>query len=121
VPGSVAVVPYLPVSVPDGVRYIAAFIIVFSIVWLTFSFASIAAAELIKAFKLGWLDKALGAFFGLIKGMVIVTVLVLLAGLTVLPRETFWKEAVFSTPLEAWVKFLKPWLPVELSKRLKYD
>ena len=47
--------------------------------------------------------------------------LVLLAGLTTLPRDPMWRNAMLSSPLEAFALYLKAWLPGDLSKRIKYD
>ena len=48
-------------------------------------------------------------------------ILVLLAGLTSLPRQPVWRNAVLSAPLEAFAGYVKTWLPAELSQRIKYD
>jgi membrane protein required for colicin V production len=50
-----------------------------------------------------------------------VLVAVMLAGLTMLPKETFWREAVLSSPLEAAVVAAKPLLPAELAQRVKLN
>jgi membrane protein required for colicin V production len=49
-----------------------------------------------------------------------VLVVVLLAGLTPLPREPFWREAALSGPFETAALALRPYLPVGLMQRLKY-
>jgi membrane protein required for colicin V production len=48
-------------------------------------------------------------------------VAVLLAGLTPLPRQPAWANAVLSPPLEALAQALKPWLPQIWSSNLSYD
>ena len=53
-------------------------------------------------------------------GLVVVLLIVLLAGLTALPKQPFWRQALLSEPLETGVMALKPWLPEELSKRISY-
>jgi membrane protein required for colicin V production len=50
-----------------------------------------------------------------------VMVVVLLAGLTTLPRQPVWNNAMLSAPLEALAVFVKPWLPQYLSQRITYD
>jgi membrane protein required for colicin V production len=62
-----------------------------------------------------------GMLFGLARGGLIVLVLVLLAGLTTLPRDPLWRNAMLSSPLEAFAMHVKVWLPGDWSRRIKYD
>ncbi len=50
-----------------------------------------------------------------------VMVLVLLGGLTSLPKQPVWKDALLSAPLEDVEKSMKTWLPEGLSKRITYS
>ncbi len=75
---------------------------------------------LVNATGLGPIDRVLGASFGLAKGVAIVLLGAVLAGLTVLPREAGWQEAHMAMPLETAVMAIKPKLPEGLAKRLRY-
>ena len=46
---------------------------------------------------------------------------VLLAGLTMLPRQPAWRHAMFSAPLEALANVIKVWLPYDFSRHVNYD
>jgi membrane protein required for colicin V production len=46
---------------------------------------------------------------------------VFLAGLTSLPKDARWRNAMFSSPLEALVISVLPWLPRDIAKHVKYD
>ena len=114
--------PMLPQAIPgESLRLLAAFLILFLITLLISSLLAIALAEVFKKIGLGWLDRMLGAFFGLARGVLIVGVIVLLGGLTTFPRETFWRDAMFSTPFEALVISALPWLPEGIAKHINYD
>ena len=116
------IAPLLPEVVPtESVRYVAAFVLLFLGALLLMSLVTIALAELVKTLKLGAFDKGLGALFGVLRGGLIVLTLVLLAGMTSLPRQGFWRNAMFSAPLEAFAADVKPWLPEGLSKRISYE
>ena len=78
-------------------------------------------SRLVKGAGFAFEDRLLGALFGLARGGLVVMVLVLLAGLTTLPRDPMWRNAMLSSPLEAFALYLKAWLPGDLSKRIKYD
>lgn len=114
--------PLLPQAIPsESLRLLAAFLILFLATLLVCSLLAIAFSQIFKQVGLGWLDRFLGAIFGLARGIVIVGVLVLLAGLTSLPKDTQWRNAMFSAPLEAMVVSLLPWFPSDIAKHIKYD
>lgn len=119
---TVQLAPLLPQSIPsEELRLLAAFLVLFLLTLLVCSLLAIAVSSLFKQVGLGWLDRGLGAFFGLVRGMLVVLVAVLLAGLTGLPRAPEWREAMFSAPLEALVLESLPWLPEGVAKHVKYD
>jgi membrane protein required for colicin V production len=112
----------LPQSIPtQQLRMLAAYALVFFLVFVVMSVLSITIGQLLKVLGVGPLDRLLGAAFGFARGMVMVLALVLVAGLTNVPKEPFWRNATFSAPLEALVTGLKPWLPEALRKELKYE
>lgn len=114
--------PLLPASIPSPeLRLLAAFVVVFLAALLIMTLLGIALSHTLKAVGLGPMDRALGAVFGLARGLAIVWIGVLLAGLTSLPKESAWKNAMLSAPLEALVLGFRPWLPDDVAKRLRYD
>lgn len=115
-------VPLLPADIPtEQLRILAAYVIVFLGVLLVSSLLTIALSSLIKKIGLNWFNRFLGGFFGLVRGLLIVCVLVFLAGLTSFPKDARWTNAMFSAPLEALVKSALPWVPQTVSKHVKYD
>lgn len=101
-------------------RMLAAFLALFLVTLIAMSLLAIVLSKLVSAAGLGLLDRGLGVVFGLARGLVIVMVAVLAAGLTPAPRQPEWRNAAFSAPLEAAAVSIKPWLPEELSQRIKY-
>lgn len=116
------VVPLLPYDIPsEKLKMLAAFLILFLAVLLVTSLLSIALSGLLKEVGLGWLNRLLGGVFGLLRGLLIVTVLVLLAGMTQLPKDERWTNAMFSAPLEALAKTVLMWLPKSISQHVSYE
>ncbi len=112
----------LPPSIPtESLRLLAAFLILFLVALLVCSLLGIALSHIFKKMNLGWLDRCLGGAFGLVRGIVIVTVLVFLAGLTAASKDARWRNAMFSAPFEAIVINLLPWLPRDIARHVKYD
>ena len=87
---------------------------VFLVVLVAMSVLAILVSKLVKSAGLGLDDRVLGGVFGLARGVLVVMVLVLLAGLTALPRQPAWRDAVLSGPLEAFAGTIKVWLPADL-------
>jgi membrane protein required for colicin V production len=115
-------VSLLPADIPtEQLRILAAYVIVFLGVLLVSSLLTIALSSLIKKIGLNWFNRFLGGFFGLVRGLLIVCVLVFLAGLTSFPKDARWTNAMFSAPLEALVKSALPWVPQMVAKHVKYD
>lgn len=114
--------PLLPEDIPtEALKTLAAFLILLVAVLLINSFFSVAISSLVRKIGLGWLNRFLGVIFGFAKGLLIVCVLVFLAGLTSLPKEKLWINAMFSSPLEVLVKSALPWLPDSVTKHVKFD
>ena len=105
----------------ESVRALVAFIAVFIATLLAMSLLALAVSGLMKKAGLGVEDRLLGGFFGFARGMLIVLVLVLLAGLTRLPKQPTWTEAMLSPPLEALAGAARPWLPQILARNVSYD
>jgi len=104
----------------EEIRLLAGFAVVFVLVLIGLSVLAVMASKLVKIAGLGMADRALGGVFGLLWGALVVTILVLLAGLTSLPRQPVWRNAILVPMLEASAGYVKTWLPAELSKRIKY-
>jgi membrane protein required for colicin V production len=116
------VVPLLPYDIPtEKLKMLAAFVILFLAVLLVTSLIAIALSTLLKGIGLGWLNRLFGGIFGLLRGLLIVTVLMLLAGMTQLPKDERWTNAMFSAPLEALVKTVLMWLPPSISQHVSFD
>jgi membrane protein required for colicin V production len=119
---AIQLMPLLPTDIPtEPLRVLASHLILFFGVLLISSLLTIALSSLIKKVGLNWFNRGVGAFFGLARGLLIVCILIFLAGLTNLPKDTRWTNAMFSPPLEALVKTALPLLPQAVAKHVRYD
>lgn len=110
----------MPESLGGLLSNLLAFLAIFIGTWLLSGLTGLILSKLVKAAGLGWTDRLLGALLGLVRGLIIVLLGVMLAGLTPLPREPFWRNAMLSAPLETTVTAIKPWLPEGLALRIRY-
>ena len=115
-------IPLLPDAIPtESLKVLAAFVILFLATLIVASLISITLSQLINKIGLGWINRLLGGVFGLVRGLLIVGILVLLAGLTSIPKEPLWRNAMFSAPFEAFVIKCLPWVPENIAKLVQYD
>ncbi len=111
----------LPRALSEPVwRQLAGFVAVFVATLLLFSLLRLLFSRLLRAVGLGLADRLLGAVFGVARGALVVLVLVLVGGMTALPRQTWWAEALLAPPLETAVLAMKPWLPAAVGQRIRY-
>jgi membrane protein required for colicin V production len=71
----------------------ASFLLLFLITLIVGSLIRVLLGESIKKTTLTFTDRLGGMIFGALHGMVVVVVLVMLAGLTPLPDDLWWKES----------------------------
>lgn len=114
--------PYMPeVLEGNGLKSAAAFFAVFVVTLILCGIAAWALSKLIKSFGLDWrTDGVLGAFFGFMRGWLLVLLIVLLAGLTKLPQTLFWRDALFSKTLQNVALLAKDLLPDDMAKRVSF-
>ena len=77
-----------------------------------------ALARAVQAVGLGVIDRGLGALFGLARGLAIVLLGVLVAGLTDAPRAPWWQQSLLAAPLVAAALQFRDWLPEAWARRL---
>ncbi|WP_374353661.1 CvpA family protein [Chitinimonas sp.] len=112
----------MPAGIPTvELRLIAGFVSILLGVWFLSAIIRVTLAQFIRATGLGPLDRLLGALFGMARGLVIVLALVIVGGLTGLPKQPLWRNAMFSPPLEAAAVSIKPWLPEALAGKLHFE
>jgi membrane protein required for colicin V production len=114
--------PYMPaVLESETLKSAAAFLAVFVTTLILCGIAAWALNKLIKSFGLDWrTDGVAGAIFGFFRGLMLVLLLVLLAGLTKLPQTPFWQNALLGKPLQNVALLVKDLLPDDMAKRVSY-
>ena len=116
-----ALAAQFPPSLGPFLSALLAFIAILLVTWIASGLVGLILSKVIQAAGLGWADRSLGALFGLVRGLVIVLILVMLGGLTPLPGEPFWRNAVLARPLEAAALLARSALPPGLAERIRYE
>jgi membrane protein required for colicin V production len=103
-----------------AIRYLAGFLLVFIAVMALSMLLTLLLAESLKAAGLGLFDRLLGFVFGAVRGLFIVTTMVLLAGLTALPKIELWQQSYFIPLFVKLAVIFTPWLPDGLVKYIHF-
>jgi membrane protein required for colicin V production len=80
-----------------------------------------AASQRDPQVRAGFVDRFLGAIFGVARGVLLVMGFVIVAGLTSLPRQDWWQNAALAPALAAAAAAAAPWLPEAWAQRLDYS
>ena len=123
---AVAFTPLVGAMIPEFgghpvVRYLVAFAAILIAALLAGALVAWPLSSVIRKSGLGFVDRFLGAVFGVARGVVLVLAFVLVAGLTTAPRYDWWQNSILAAPLTAAAMVLKPWLPAEWADRLDYS
>ena len=113
--------PLLPEVIPGATaRLISAFIALFLGVRILMGLLSMAIGAVVAATGLSLADRGLGGLFGLARGIVIVLAAVILCGMTSIPQQAFWRDALFSPIAETGARTVKPFLPAAFAQHINY-
>lgn len=77
-------------------------------------------SQLIEKAGLTASDRILGMLFGVARGAVLVAILVMLAGITPLPEDPWWKKSLLIPPFQAFAVWLKTHMPNGLADYIHY-
>jgi len=102
------------------IRNVVAFSALFTGVVLLAAVVNYAVGELVDKTGLTATDRALGIVFGVARGAVIVAILVLLAGLTPLPAESWWHESLLLVHFQDMALWLRSFLPADIAGYIRY-
>ena len=119
---AVEVSAIVPASISSpSMRYITAFAGLFVAAVIGLELLGFLVSRLLRSVGLGFVDRLLGAMFGVTRGVLITWILTLAGGFTTLPQRDWWRDAVLAPPLQAAVLASRPLLPLELAKRIHYS
>ncbi len=104
----------------ESVRNILAFLSLFIGTLLLMGLVNLLISKLMDSTGLTGTDRALGVIFGVLRGVAIVLVLVLLAGLTPVPEDPWWQQSIFLGHFESLALQVVAILPPDISQHFKF-
>ncbi|AGS39836.1 Colicin V production protein CvpA [Cycloclasticus zancles 78-ME] len=107
------------IEVPS-VRIAAAFIILLLLTLILGAMLSYLISQIVDKTGLTGTDRFAGLLFGIARGVVVMAVLVLLAGLTPLPQDPWWVESMLIGPFQELSLWLREQIPDGVSEYFSY-
>ncbi len=107
------------ISYPSA-RIAASFAILFFATLILGAMISYLLGELVKKTGLTGSDRFAGMIFGIARGLVVVAIIVMLAGLTPLPEDSWWKESVLIPPFQSLAIWLRDHIPSSMAGYVNY-
>ena len=100
-------------------------VLAFALIVIVFLIAGALVAALLRgavhAIGLGFVDRFLGALFGLARGALLAVLFALVAGLTALPQRDWWQNSLLGPTLADSALSLRAYLPDEWAARLDFS
>jgi len=98
-----------------------AFAVILIAVMIAGAIVSRLLTGVVRAIGLGFVDRTLGAAFGVARGLLAVVAFALIAGVTALPKRDWWQNSSLGQPLAQAALSLKPYLPRAWAERLDFS
>lgn len=108
------------IGVPS-VRIILAFGVLFLATLFLGGLVNLIVAQLVERTGLTGTDRMLGIIFGLARGVAVITVLVLMAGLTPLPQDPWWAQSPLLPHFQNAAIWMRDFLPPELAEHIQFS
>lgn len=105
----------------SSVRLAAAFLILLVLTLLLGALVNYLAAQLIQKTGLSGTDRIVGILFGVARGVAIVMLLVLVAGVTPLPKDSWWKQSLLIGHFQEGAMWLRAYLPPDVAGYVAYE
>lgn len=107
------------ISYPSA-RIATAFILLFVMTLILGGLISFILNHLIEKTGLSGTDRLVGMVFGIARGAVLVALMVMLAGVTPLPEDPWWKQSTLIPPFQSLAIWLKDHIPSDLAGYIHY-
>lgn len=105
---------------PHALAVVMAFVLLFIAAWVVQRLLRSLLTSALSAIGLGGVNKLLGAFFGAVKGILTVTLAVLVCAFTDLPQSEAWQQSQTAFVFEALAQLAVPYLPPFMAEKVQY-
>ncbi len=107
------------ISLPSA-RMAVSFVVLFFLTLIVGGLVSYLLSALIEKTGLTGSDRFAGMIFGLVRGVVVVALMIMLAGLTPLPEDPWWRESTLIPPMQSVAEWLSQQVPSGVAGYIHY-
>lgn len=104
-----------------SIRLFTAFISLFIVTLILSALVNHMISSLVEKTGLTGTDRSLGIIFGLVRGVAIVTLLVLIAGATPMPEDSWWQKSLLLEHFEKMAIWLQTLLPADIAEYIHFS
>ncbi len=102
-------------------RLALGFAVLFAMVLFLGALVTKLVCQVVNATGLTGTDRTLGMVFGFARGLVVVAVLVMMAGLTPLPQDPWWDQSILLPHVQPLIEWVQSVLPESISSYFVYS
>lgn len=103
-----------------GLRRVLAFLLIVLVMLILLTFTAFVVRQLLPRPSPGMIDRGVGALVGALRGAALVVLLVVLAGLTPLPKKDDWRNASVVGVFQPLAEKVLEWLPPNVARHFRY-
>ncbi len=103
-----------------SIRSFVAFASLFVVTLILGALVNHLISTLVKKTGLSGTDRMLGIIFGLIRGVAIVTLLILAAGATPMPQDDWWQNSLLLEHFERLAVWVQTFLPSDIADHINF-
>ncbi|ADE16162.1 Colicin V production protein [Nitrosococcus halophilus Nc 4] len=108
------------ISVPPSLRLVIAFFLLLLLTLLLAGIVNYLIVKLVQTTGLTGTDRMLGVIFGITRGVAIVTVLVLLAGMTPIPQDPWWRDSQLLNYFQGLALWARSFMPPDIAGHIQF-
>ncbi len=107
------------IDIPS-VRIGIAALVLFVATLIVGALANYIVSQLVEKTGFSGTDRTLGAVFGILRGVLVVALIVMLASLTPIPQDPWWKESTLLPVFQEKITAYKAYLPEEVAENFDF-
>ncbi len=115
---AVLLTPYIDTP---SLRIFVAFSLLFIVTLILSALVNHLIAAVVEKTGLTGTDRALGVLFGLLRGVAIVTLLIMLAATTPMPNDAWWQNAILIEHFEKIAIWAREFLPADIAGYINFS
>jgi membrane protein required for colicin V production len=105
----------------DALRQMLAFVIIFLCVFIVGALIGLTLHKFVnRSSGLRFVNRVVGGALGLARGVAVVVIVFLLAGLTAFPQHAWWRAALLTPAFERAASYAAQYLPPDIARHVRY-